>query len=189
MVVHQFNWRFFDHESAIGFYNFIQYRVNLFNCVESYEAVAEFFYIGKTFQVVSIMPAHFVYANDRPFPFHAFVEVLAGNIHSFFCCWRSKMFTSVYKMFDLVEDPWIADSSAADHNAINTITVFISKRFFRAVYITISEDRDLNARVILHFADQRPIGLAFIHLCTCKPMDRKSFDEQILQTFSYFFNI
>src|SRR5438034_604580 len=85
------------------------------------------------------------------------------------------MFTGCYKMFNLIKYPWIADGSTTNHNTIHSIVVFIFQCFFRRINITISKNGNMNTWIIFQFANQRPVGLAFIHLCAGTSVDSESF--------------
>src|SRR5678810_1074551 len=99
------------------------------------------------------------------------------------------MFSCLNKMFYLVKYPWIAYSSTADHNAINPIAIFIFKRFFGRINITVSKNRKMNTGVFFHFSDQGPVSFAFIKLCSCSSVNGNSFYANVLQSFGNFFNI
>src|SRR4051812_24574515 len=92
-------------------------------------------------------------------------------------------------MFDLLEDPGVTDGRTANHNAINSVPVFVFNCFLGRVYITISENGNLYPRVFFYACNMRPVGRAFIKLAPGSAMNRKRLDAYILQTLRNFFYI
>src|ERR1700679_339956 len=89
-----------------------------------------------------------------------------ANFYPIFNRWRWQVFAGFYKMFYLIKYPRVANCSAADHDAIYTKFIFIFYCFFRAINIAVTKNRYRNSWVVFYFADQFPICMALVHLCT-----------------------
>jgi hypothetical protein len=50
-------------------------------------------------------------------------------------------------MFDLIEDPGIADGSPADHDPVHAIAIAVLAGFFGGFDVAVTEDGDMDARV------------------------------------------
>src|SRR5687768_4374907 len=99
------------------------------------------------------------------------MKVLANDIHSLVNGGGCRMFAGFDKMFDLAKDPGITDSSAADHDAVNTITVFILQCFFRSIDITVAKDGDCDTWIIFNPGNRVPVGNSFIQLASRPSMN------------------
>ncbi|CAI8403520.1 MAG: Uncharacterised protein [Cryomorphaceae bacterium] len=88
-------------------------------------------------------------------------------------------------MLDLLKNPRIPDARAPDHDPIDTIPVAVFQRFGATIDVPVPENRDVQARIVLGFSDQRPVRLAFIHLFACASVNRYGLNAYILQTFRY----
>ena len=49
--------------------------------------------------------------------------------------------------------------------------------------ISIADDRDRDARIVLNLANQRPVGLTIIHLATCSSVNGESCNAAVLKLF------
>ena len=66
--------------------------------------------------------------------------------------------------FFATEDPRTAEGGAPDHHGIHAIGVESLIGLVKRMDVTISYNRNMDARVALHFANQRPVGVACVHL-------------------------
>ena len=108
--------------------------------------------------------------------------------YSFCHIGRDKRLAIFNKMFDLIKDPWIANSSTTDHDPVNTIAVFIFQRFLRRIDVAVTENGNLDARIFFIL----PIRSSPLSLCTTAAgaaMDSERLNARILQTFGYFYDI
>lgn len=153
------------------------------------ELVAEFFDVGKAFEVVGVVTTHFENADDRPLPFYGTKQVVANGARPLLDGWRGKMLTGCKEMFDLVEDPGIADGGPADHDAVDAVAIFVCKGFFGRIDVSITEDRNMNAGILFHFCNEGPVGFAFVKLGARAAVNGEGFDADILQPFCNFLNI
>ena len=100
--------------------------------------------------------------------------------------WLGQQFACLQIMFCLAENPRIADGRAAYHYGIDTVTVKHLGRLLRAIDIAIADDRDVKARIRLGCPNQRPVGLALVHLATCAPVNGNGLYSHILQPLGQF---
>ncbi len=73
----------------------------------------------KTLQIVGIVPSHFEDPDDRAFPFYRPQEMIPDSADPLFDSRWSKIFAGLKKMFDLVEDPGIADGRTTDQQPVD----------------------------------------------------------------------
>ena len=84
---------------------------------------------------------------------------------------RWEFFAGFYIMLHFFEYPGASEAGTSDHDGIYPIEV---KTFFgtlRCGYISIADDRNMYARILLYLAYQGPIRFTGIHLCTCASVD------------------
>ena len=85
------------------------------------------------------------------------------------------------KLPDLPEYPWTSIRRPTDHHAVHAVSLEHLGRFLPRVDIAVADDRNPHARIALHLADQRPVGLAPIHLGARAPVNRQRGDPRVLQ--------
>ena len=117
---------------------------------------------GSPRSPVSGPPSPFEDADDGAFPFDGADEVIADRFTALFDGRWREVFAGVKKMFDLVEDPGIADSGPADHDPVHAVTVPVLEGFFGRFDITVAEDGNTDAGIILYPGDQGPVGKTLI---------------------------
>ena len=83
-------------------------------------------------------------------------------------------------MFDVPEDPGIADGATADHDAIHPVLIAVGFGFFRTIDVAIAKNGDLDVRVLFDFLDVGPISGAFVLLFACPAGDDQCFDARVL---------
>src|SRR5580658_1235976 len=160
-----------ENKAGITFFNLPQDIPDLFNRLQLHKLVAKLLDMGKTFQVVRVVTPHFEDADDRALPFDRAGQVIADRVAALFDRRWRKVYAGVEIMFDLPEDPGIADGGAADHDPVHAITVTILAGFFRRFNIAIAEDGDADAGIFLYPGDQGPVGVAFVKLGPGASMD------------------
>src|SRR5438105_13480151 len=121
------------------------------------------------------MTAHLMNTGNGAFPVNRMAQMFLAHSYPFLQRRRGQALPCAYIMPDLVKHPWITDSCPADHDAIHSIPVLVFECFFRRINIPIAEYRDMNATIVLHFPDECPVGLAFIHLRSCASMYTEGF--------------
>src|ERR1700760_4017347 len=94
-------------------------------------------------------------------------------LNSFCDCWLIQVFAGFKIVLYLTEYPWITNSRATNHHAINTIFQSPVGCLFRRVDIAIAKNRYLYAGVLFYITDEGPIGHTLVHLRTCTAMDSK----------------
>src|SRR5690606_2805721 len=92
-------------------------------------------------------------------------------------------------MLHLLEEPWVTDGRTSNHNAIYSVFITIFQSLLRGIDIPITKNWNFDTRIILHLGNQRPIGLALVHLHSGAPVNRQGLDAYILQALCYFFYI
>ena len=91
-----------------------------------------------------------------------------------------------------LEDPRVSVSRTSDHYRVDSISVEIFLCLLRGVDVSITYYRYMHARVFLHLSDERPVGLACIHLAAGASVDGQSLYSDILQPlrkFHYYLRI
>ena len=89
-------------------------------------------------------------------------------------------------MLDFIKDPRIPNRCATYHDAVYTIFVAVLHSLGTAIHIAVSKNRNVQARVVLCFGNQRPIGLTFIHLLARTTVNGDGLDSDILEALSHF---
>ena len=84
MVIDEFDRGVCEFVGFIMFTDLIQYFVDRFRGIKRNQFIPEFFDTGQSFQVVCIMPAHFIDANNGAFPADGFMQVFFANTDAFF---------------------------------------------------------------------------------------------------------
>ena len=82
---------------------------------------------------------------------------------------------------DFLEYPRSAEGGSANHHGIHAIAIEGKLGFLRSGDVTIADDRDVDARIVLHLSDEAPVCLARVHLASGSAMDGKGLDATILQ--------
>ena len=86
----------------------------------------------------------------------------------------------------ILEEPRLTKSGTTYHYSIDPITVKGISRLFCCTDVAIANDRDVRTRILLHLANERPVGFTLIHLAACPAMYGQRLDTTILQLFSQF---
>ncbi len=78
----------------------------------------------------------------------------------------------------LLDKPWLAITSTANHHAVCGALLQRGIRLFKAGNIPIHNHWNIHR--LLHILHKSPIGRAFIHLAARTPMHGKHFDAHLL---------
>ena len=89
-------------------------------------------------------------------------------------------------MFDLPEDPRMAERRASHHYSIDAEPVERVFGFLRGIYVAVTYYRYMHPGVVLHGSYQCPVRLALVHLTSCPAVYGQCLDSHILQSFSEF---
>ena len=81
----------------------------------------------------------------------------------------------------LAEYPRPAVGRPADHHAVHAVAVEHLRGLRSRIHIAVADDRDSYLRVVLHFADQRPVRFAAVHLGACAAVNGERGDAHVLQ--------
>lgn len=98
-------------------------------------------------------------------------------------CERRVFGTAVEQVAHLLEYPWAAEGGTSYHHGINAVAVEGVACLFGSADVAIADNRDVDARIALHLAYQRPVGIARVHLGTCTSVNGECLDAAILQSF------
>src|ERR1700761_8494417 len=99
------------------------------------------------------------------------MQEFPASLHAFFQAWGRMKLSGFLKMLYLAKYPGITDRRTTDHDPVHTIPVPVFQRPFRTVDIAVAEDGDMNAGIVLHFCDQRPVRVALVHLIARTSVD------------------
>ena len=135
------------------------------------------------------MAAHFEDAHVFAFDFQRFSQVLLGDLHPLADRWLGQHFARGKVVFHLAEYPRAPVGRAADHHAVHAVAVEHFGRFRPRIHIAVADDRDMYPRIVLHLADQRPVGFAAVHLGPCAAVYRERRDADILQAQGYLLDV
>lgn len=111
-------------------------------------------------------------------------QLFEQNVELAVECERRVFGTAVEQVAHLLEYPWAAEGGASYHHGINAIAVEGVACLLGSADVAVADDGDVYARVALHLAYQRPVGIARVHLCTCASVYGQSLDAAVLQCFS-----
>src|SRR5574344_816738 len=79
--------------------------------------------------------------------------------------------------------PGTTECGPAHHDGIYAIAFKGRFGFLRGGDVAIADDGDMDARIALHLADERPVGFAGVHLCTGSAVDGECLYATVLQLF------
>ena len=91
--------------------------------------------------------------------------------------WRQTVNTFIY----LLEYPRASKCGTSNHYGIDTIAVERLLGLPGAGDVAIADDGDMYARIVLHLAYERPVGLTSIHLAARAPVDGESLYAAVLK--------
>ena len=75
----------------------------------------------------------------------------------------------------------MAVSGTPDHDSVHTIALKRLCSLLWGGYVSVSDDRDMHPRILLHLSDQGPVRLALVHLAAGASVDGQRPDSHILQ--------
>ena len=81
------------------------------------------------------------------------------------------------------ENPRTAEGGATNHDGIYTVGLKCLVGLVKIVNVAITYNRNMYLGVALHLANQRPVGLARVHLTACATVNGQCFNAAILQLF------
>ena len=87
----------------------------------------------------------------------------------------------VESLVHLLENPRTAEASAANHDGIYAVAVEALAGTLGCCHVAVTYYRYVHARIVLHLADERPVGLAGVHLCTRAAVYGESLYAAVLQ--------
>ena len=87
-----------------------------------------------------------------------------------------------------LEYPRAAEGGTPNHHSIHPIAFEGIQGSLARGDVTVANDRDAHTRVLLHLADERPVCLTRVHLCSRTAMDGERLDARILELFCQRYN-
>ena len=78
---------------------------------------------------------------------------------------------------------------SAHHNAVHAVAVVVFFQFLGRSDVAVADNGDVHTGVVLHLANQRPVGFTGVHLTTGAPMDGEGSNTAILQLLCHFHNV
>lgn len=82
---------------------------------------------------------------------------------------------------DVLEEPRLSEGSTTNHHGIYAVAIETFFGSFGSSDVAISDDWDGDARAVLYFADEGPVGFALVHLGAGASVDGKCLDATILE--------
>ena len=92
--------------------------------------------------------------------------------------------TTVEQVAHLLEYPWAAEGGASYHYGIHTVAVEGIAGLLGSADVAVADNGDVDARIALHLAYQRPVGIARVHLCPCASVNGERLNAAVLQCLS-----
>ena len=110
------------------------------------------------------MAARVQYAAILVDALHVDVQLLKQQVNLAVSGERRVGRTSVEHVAHLLEYPRTAERGTTHHHRVHAVAVERVARLLGRADVTVADDGDVYARVALHFADERPVGVARVHL-------------------------
>ena len=119
------------------------------------------------------------------YPFYTALDVLLEYIYAPLHRTRRQQFARSKVVLHVLKYPWATKSSTTYHDGIYAEFIETILSLFRGSNITISNDRYVYARIILHLTNKRPVGITTVHLAACSTVNSQFGYTAILQRFRY----
>ena len=84
-------------------------------------------------------------------------------------------------MLHFLENPRAAEAGTTNHDAIHSILVETLLGALGGSHIPVTDNRDMDTRILLDVAYQCPVGFTGVHLGAGTAMNGQGFDATILQ--------
>ena len=137
--------------------------MNLVDVFWGNQTGSEIFEMIQTFEIIAVMSAHLINSDTRSFPFNRFAEMYATNIHTLFNCW-SRDFSPVFKNAGSPERSTDNLYWPDNHDSVYAVFAAHFLCLFRRIHVAITEDRNVNSRIVFDGSDRGPVSCAFVHL-------------------------
>ena len=115
--------------------------------------------------------------------------MLLRNSHTLHNAWLWHHLARIEIVAHLPKYPRAAIGCTTNHHSINAIAVEHLSRLFARIDISVTNNWNVNQRIILDFAYQCPIGLTFVELATGATVNCKCRNTNILQAQSNLLDI
>ena len=107
--------------------------------------------------------------------------LLPEHVHAPFGGEGRKLFARFQIVFHFLEYPRPSEAGAAYHDGVHTVALETLEGTLRGGDVAVTDDGDVYARILLHLADEGPVGFARVHLRAGTAMDGQGADAAILQ--------
>ena len=114
------------------------------------------------------------------------VQLFLQYVYLFIDVKRRIVRFSVEIVTHLFKDPGLPKRCPANHDSIYAKTLESLFGFLRRSNVAIANDRNVDARIVFHLANQRPISISGVHLTACAAVNGQRLDATILQLFGQF---
>ena len=134
------------------------------------------------------MPTNVQNATELVDAVDAFVDLAAQQSH-FLLVGDVWHLASEHILLHFLENPWCAYRGSAHHNAVHAVAVVVFFQFLGRSDVAVADNGDVHTGVVLHLANQRPVGFTGVHLATGAAMDGEGLNTAILQLLCHFHNV
>ena len=141
---------------------------------------AELLEVAESLEIAAIVLAHLEHGGMLAFELDGGQQVAAAHLHTLGYGDRT-FFLATQQPLCLLEYPWVADGTATNQDAVDTVALAGLDGLLGSGDIAIAEDGDVHAGVVLHLADERPVGRTLIHLGFGAAVNAEGGNAHILQ--------
>ena len=117
---------------------------------------------------------------------HIDVQLLLQDVYLFIDAKRCIVRLSVQIVTHFFKDPRLSKGCSTNHNGIYAKTLKSLFGFLGRGYVAISNDRNVDARIVFYLTNQRPISVSGVHLTARAAMDGQRLDATVLQLLGQF---
>ena len=110
-------------------------------------------------------------------------HLLAEHVHAPFGGERGKLFARLQVMLHFLEYPRPSEAGTAYHDGVHAVALEALEGTLRGGDVAVADDGDVYARILLHLADEGPVGFARVHLRAGTAVDGQGADAAVLQLF------
>ena len=146
---------------------------------------AELLEVEEPFEIAAVVFAHLEHGGVFALEFDGSQEVSAADLDAFLYT-DGALVLAPHQALGLLEHPGVADGAAADEYAVDAVSLPCLHGLLGGDDVAVAEDGDVHAGVVLHLADEGPVGVALIHLGLGAAMDAEGCDAHVLQPLGQF---
>ena len=117
---------------------------------------------------------------------HVDVQLFLQDVYLFIDVKRRIVRFSIQIVAHFFKDPGLSKGCPANHDSIYAKTLESQFGFLGRSNVAVANDRNVDARIVFHLANQRPISISGVHLTARAAMDGQRLNTTILQLFGQF---